>query len=169
MRAILLDLDGVIYQGDQPIEGAAEVIAWIRGELIPHLFLTNTSSRPRSELCRKLGDMGIAIDPEQILSPPAAAARWLRAQGAGPVALFVPPATQTEFAGLPRWNGDSNQAVGAVVIGDLAEAWTFARLNRDRHRAGGDGQAGTGVFPLGRRHAGFGAGPGADGRRRYSW
>ena len=130
MHAILFDLDGVIYQGDQPIEGAADVIAWIRGEAIPHLFLTNTSSRPRSELCRKLGGMGIAIDPEQIISPPAAAARWLRAQSAGPVALFVPPATQTEFAGLPRWNGDSNQAVGAVVIGDLAEAWTFARLNQ---------------------------------------
>ena len=79
MRAILFDLDGVIYQGEQPIEGAADVIAWVRGEAIPHLFLTNTSSRPRAELCRKLGGMGIAIDPEQILSPPAAAARWLRA------------------------------------------------------------------------------------------
>jgi HAD superfamily hydrolase (TIGR01458 family) len=130
MRAILFDLDGVIYQGGQPIEGAADVIAWIRAEAIPHLFLTNTSSRPRSELCRKLDGMGIAIDPDQILSPPAAAARWLRAQSAGPVALFVPPATQTEFAGLPRWSGAGDQAVGAVVIGDLAEAWTFARLNQ---------------------------------------
>ena len=130
MRAILFDLDGVIYQGDQPIEGAADVITWVRREAIPHLFLTNTSSRPRSELCRKLAGMGIAIDSEHILSPPAAAARWLREQVAGPVALFVPPATQSEFAGLPLWNGDVNQTVAAVVIGDLAEAWTFARLNQ---------------------------------------
>ena len=130
MGAILFDLDGVIYKGDEPIDGAAEVIDWVRGEAIPHLFLTNTSSRPRSALCSKLAGMGIAIDPGHILSPPAAAARWLRAQVAGPVALFVPPATQAEFAGLPLWNGDVNQAVAAVVIGDLAEAWTFARLNQ---------------------------------------
>jgi phospholysine phosphohistidine inorganic pyrophosphate phosphatase len=130
MRAILFDLDGVIYQGDQPIDGAADVIAWVRREAIPHLFITNTSSRPRSELCRKLDGMSIAIDPEQILCPPAAAARWLSAHTAGPVALFVPPATQTEFAGLPLWDGDIRQAVAAVVIGDLAGAWTFARLNQ---------------------------------------
>ncbi len=130
MRAILFDLDGVIYQGNRPIEGAAQVIAWARAGGIPHLFLTNTSSRPRSELCRKLAGMDIAIDAEQILSPPVAAARWLRAQSCGPVALFVPPATETEFAGLPLWSGDSGQAVAAVVIGDLAEAWTFARLNQ---------------------------------------
>jgi len=130
MRAIVFDLDGVIYQGDTAIEGAVETIAWVRAQGIPHLFLTNTSSRPRTEQCRKLAGIDIAIEPEQILSPPAAAARWLRAQAAGPVALFVPPATQAEFAGLPRWDGDVKQTVGAVVIGDLAEAWTFARLNQ---------------------------------------
>lgn len=130
MRAILFDLDGVIYQGDKPIDGAAEAIAWARAQGIAHLFLTNTSSRPRTELCRKLAGMGIAMDSGHILSPPVAAARWLRAQVAGPIALFVPPATRAEFDGLPLWNGDISQAVGAVVIGDLAEAWTFARLNQ---------------------------------------
>ena len=111
MHAILFDLDGVIYQGDRPIEGAADVIAWIRSEAIPHLFLTNTSSRPRSELCRKLGRMGIAIDPEQILSPPVAAARWLHAQSAGPLALFVPPATQAEFARIGRYYATESMLV----------------------------------------------------------
>lgn len=130
MRAIVFDLDGVIYQGDEAIEGAAETVAWVRAQGIPHLFLTNTSSRPRSDLCGKLAGMQIAIEPEHILSPPAAAARWLRAQAATPVALFVPPATQAEFAGLELWHGDMQQTVAAVVIGDLAEAWTFARLNQ---------------------------------------
>ena len=130
MRAIVFDLDGVIYQGDQAIEGAAETIAWVRAQGIPHLFLTNTSSRPRSALCAKLAGMNIAVEPEHILSPPAAAARWLHAQTAGPVALFVPQATQAEFAGLPLWEGDMRQSVAAVVIGDLGQAWTFQRLNQ---------------------------------------
>lgn len=130
MRGILFDLDGVIYQGEQPIEGAAEAIAWAREQGIAHLFVTNTSSRPRTELCRKLSGMGIAMESDHILSPPAAAASWLRAQVAGPIALFVPPATRTEFDGLPLWHTESDQAAAAVVIGDLAEAWTFERLNQ---------------------------------------
>ena len=52
--AILFDLDGVFYQGDKPIEGAAEVASWVSDNNIPHLFITNTSSRPRSALIDKL-------------------------------------------------------------------------------------------------------------------
>ncbi|HFD79515.1 MAG TPA: TIGR01458 family HAD-type hydrolase, partial [Gammaproteobacteria bacterium] len=61
MRALLLDLDGVVYQGEQPIPGAADALAWIRAKAIPHLFVTNTSSRPRSALCDKLARMGIEV------------------------------------------------------------------------------------------------------------
>ena len=30
MHGILIDLDGVIYQGDQPVAGAAETVQWLR-------------------------------------------------------------------------------------------------------------------------------------------
>ena len=44
------------------------------------------------------------------------------------MALFVPEATRAEFDRLPQAQRD--QPVGAVVIGDLGEAWDFATLNR---------------------------------------
>ena len=44
MRGILFDLDGVLYNGDEPIAGAAEAVEWVRGHQIPHLFVTNTTS-----------------------------------------------------------------------------------------------------------------------------
>ncbi len=53
MGAVLLDLDGVLYQGDRAVDGAAEVFAWFRERGVPHLFLTNTTSRPRTSLGRK--------------------------------------------------------------------------------------------------------------------
>jgi phospholysine phosphohistidine inorganic pyrophosphate phosphatase len=53
-RGILFDLDGVIYNGETPIEGSAEVIAWVRRQRIPFLFVTNTTSRPRQTLVNKL-------------------------------------------------------------------------------------------------------------------
>ena len=48
MKAILFDLDGVFYESDRPVPGAADVISWVRQRDIPHLFLTNTTSRDRA-------------------------------------------------------------------------------------------------------------------------
>jgi len=46
MDAVLLDLDGVIYQGESALPGALATLEWLKQERIPHLFLTNTTSRP---------------------------------------------------------------------------------------------------------------------------
>jgi ribonucleotide monophosphatase NagD (HAD superfamily) len=40
----LLDMDGVIYRGSEPIEGAADFIHYLVDEKIPYLFLTNNSA-----------------------------------------------------------------------------------------------------------------------------
>ncbi|HHB12131.1 MAG TPA: TIGR01458 family HAD-type hydrolase [Chromatiales bacterium] len=130
MKALLLDLDGVLYVGETAIPGAAEAVAWLQRERIPHLFLTNTTSRPRSALVEKLARMGIHIDPGQILTPPVAAVQWLQANAPGPVALFVPEATRAEFAVLDRLPDDAESGAAAVVIGDLGAGWDFATLNR---------------------------------------
>jgi ribonucleotide monophosphatase NagD (HAD superfamily) len=47
MRALLIDLDGVIYQHEAPIPGALDTLAWVRAQAIPHAFVTNTTSAPR--------------------------------------------------------------------------------------------------------------------------
>lgn len=129
VRGILFDLDGVIYVGDEMIAGADEALEWVNSQGIAHLFVTNTTSRPREALCRKLAAMGIDVAPDDILCPPVAAANWLKANTDGPVALFIPDATRAEFTELPVWSGDVNEAVAAVVLGDLGKGWDFDRLN----------------------------------------
>ncbi|GIX22673.1 MAG: hydrolase [Gammaproteobacteria bacterium] len=124
---ILLDLDGVFYEGERPIPGAAETARWLHERGIPHLFLTNTTSRDRAALVAKLAALGIETGPDRILTPPVAAADWLRRHVEGPVALFVPEGCRGEFAGLKLWRGSG--PAGAVVIGDLGEAWDYATLN----------------------------------------
>ncbi len=130
MTAVLFDLDGVFYEGGQPIEGAPEVVSWYQKQHIPHLFLTNTSSRPRRALVERLSTMGIEVDTEKILTPPVAAVRWLKANVSGEIALFVPQATKQEFEGLPLAAKTVEGGVAAVVIGDLGEDWDFSTLNR---------------------------------------
>lgn len=130
LRGILFDLDGVLYNSNEPIEGAVEAVAWVERRGIPHLFVTNTSSRSRAVLAEKLAAFGFPVAESAILTPAVAAADWLRTLRSGPVALFVRPSTRSEFAGIPCLPDDAERGASCVVIGDLGEHWDFRTLNR---------------------------------------
>jgi len=130
MRALLFDLDGVLYQSDRVIDGAVETLRWCERRGIPHLFVTNTSSKPRSALVDRLSSMGLSVSAEQIFTPPVAAYDYLTANDAMPLALFVREPTREDFEGLDVLDDDAEQGAGSVVIGDIGEAWDFPTLNR---------------------------------------
>jgi len=128
--AILFDLDGVFYQADQSIAGAADVARWASDNAIPHLFLTNTTSKPRSSLVEKLARFDIVTSEAHIFTPPVAAVRWLRQHLAGKkIALFVPEKTRAEFAEFEIAQED-DQDVVAVIVGDMGSDWNFSTLNQ---------------------------------------
>ncbi len=129
-EAILFDMDGVLYNPEEPIAGAAETLDWVRAQGIPHLFVTNTTSRGRAALVEKLARFGIPAEETEILTPCVAAAEWLRARGEGGVALFVQPRARAEFEGLECLPEQAESGSRYVVIGDLEEAWDFHTLNR---------------------------------------
>jgi len=130
MKAILFDLDGVLYTGKNAIEGAADVIHWCVDEAVPHLFLTNTTSRPRAALVDKLAGLSIETNPDDFLTPALAAVQWLSNNIHGKIALFIPDATREEFADFDQCDDDSEEGAQAVIIGDLGEGWNFKTLNR---------------------------------------
>ena len=123
-------MDGVLYNSEEPIPGAAESLAWVRSHEIPHLFVTNTTSRGRDALAAKLARFGIPASASEILTPCEAAADWLRSRGAANVALFLRPAARPAFEGLTLLPDEAESGADYVVIGDLANAWDFATLNR---------------------------------------
>lgn len=127
IRGVLFDLDGVLYNGEDPIPGAAAAVEQVRRSGVATQFVTNTTSRPRRALVEKLGRFGIGAAPGEILTPPVAAADWIRSSGGGAAALFVPEGTRAEFAGL---EAAADEAVGYVVIGDLGAAWDYHQLNQ---------------------------------------
>ena len=129
-RGLLIDLDGVIYQGGRLIPGAIETLEWIKRQRVAHLFVTNTTSRPRAALLDKFETLGFSAAIDEVMTPVVAALQWLEAQRLRRVALFVPDATQSEFAKLEIADVERDQPVDAVIVGDLGEDWSFHRLNR---------------------------------------
>ncbi|MGH8916880.1 MAG: HAD-IIA family hydrolase [Actinomycetes bacterium] len=72
--AWVLDLDGVVWLGDQPVPGAADAVAGLRERGTRVVFLTNNSSRRVGEYVERLGAMGIPVEEDDILTSAQAAA-----------------------------------------------------------------------------------------------
>ena len=126
---LLIDLDGVIYQDEHIIPGALETLDWIRQKQIPHLFVTNTTSRSRSTLLGKFDRFGFAAELAELMTPIVAAKQYLASQGHRRIAAFVTPDAAREFNEVEMIPTHSQQSVDAVVIGDLGEAWNYQQLN----------------------------------------
>ncbi|MDH4043775.1 MAG: TIGR01458 family HAD-type hydrolase [Gemmatimonadota bacterium] len=122
---VLLDLDGTIYELDAPIPGAAEAVARLRRAGIAVRFCTNTTRMPRRALGDRLAAFGIPAAVDDVITAPSAAAAWLKAEGIERVALYVADDTREDFAGFTLADVPE-----AVVLGDLADGWTFDVLNR---------------------------------------
>jgi len=85
---IILDMDGVIYRGDRPIEGSREVIEYLKARGIPFVFLTNNSTRTPSMYRQKLLSMGIDVPADKIVTS-GLATRLYMARHFKPGKIFV--------------------------------------------------------------------------------
>jgi len=85
----LLDMDGVIYRGNQLVPGADRFISYLRSEGHPFLFLTNNSQRSRRDVAHKLHRLGIEASHEEVFTCAMATARFLASQRPGGTAFVV--------------------------------------------------------------------------------
>jgi HAD superfamily hydrolase (TIGR01458 family) len=126
VSALLLDLEGTVYEDGRIVPGAAEALAATAARGIPHAFVTNTTSRPRATVARELAGMGLEIPVDRIFTAPLAALAYLRSRAYTRCHLLVRPGLQEDFPGILA----DEEAPQAVLLGDMGEETTFARLNR---------------------------------------
>ena len=126
LSAVLLDLEGVLYQEGAPISGAREALGALEGRGLALRYLTNTTTTSRAGVARRLEAVGLTVDPATLFTPLAAARRLLADWGARRIHLAAPPETAEDFAGLEL---AENGPVDAVVMGDLYKEYDWDRLN----------------------------------------
>lgn len=130
MQAVLIDLDGVIYDSKSQIPDAQQSINWLDKSAIPYLFVTNTCSIPRDAIVQQLSAMGINTNPDKILTPIVVAKQWLQENAVEPIALYLEPAAISEFSDFKVIAQTAESGAGAVLISDIGEAWNYHSLNR---------------------------------------
>ncbi len=76
-KGFLIDMDGVIYDGNVLIKGADVFIKTLQDKEIPFLFMTNNSQRSPIDAVNKLAGMGISIKEENVYTSAMATAWFL--------------------------------------------------------------------------------------------
>src|SRR5262249_19426537 len=80
IRAMLLlvDLDGVVDRGADPVPGVAAVLAKRAAAGDAVVYVTNNSMHYRADYVRRLTELGAPVTPDRIVSAPRATALWLQ-------------------------------------------------------------------------------------------
>jgi 4-nitrophenyl phosphatase len=72
IRLVIFDLDGVVYRGTEPIDGAADLVRWLHDRGVGVRFATNNSMVAREGYVERLGAMGIPTSVDEIVTSTSA-------------------------------------------------------------------------------------------------
>src|SRR5437667_12766905 len=117
--AYLIDLDGVIYRGNELLHGAKEFISWLETNHKKYLFLTNNSFATATQILAKLERLGITSDHAHLLTAGQAAVQNIARrlpQGVVYVVGEQPLIDLVESNGLKAAIIDAQEA-DAVLVG----------------------------------------------------
>lgn len=126
-KAYLIDLDGTMYMGTDEIDGAKQFIDYLNVKGIPHLYVTNNSTKTPEQVTEKLREMHIDAKPEEVVTSALATADYISEQSPGASVYMLGGSglnTALTEAGLVIKN---DEHVDYVVIG-LDEQVTYEKL-----------------------------------------
>jgi HAD superfamily hydrolase (TIGR01458 family) len=122
VRGLLVDLDGTLYVGDEPVEGAREAIDRLKSSGLMLRYVTNTTRKPRRAVCEHLRSLGFEVEEAEIFTPARAAVGLIGDKSCFPLvdeSLLEDLEEVTLAEDRPDY----------VLVGDLGEGFTYTRLN----------------------------------------
>jgi HAD superfamily hydrolase (TIGR01458 family) len=139
MAAILVDVDGVLHVSGAPIAGAALAVRRLRDAGHRLRFVTNTTTRSRSQVATGLREMHIEVEDSELQTTGVVAARALK--GKRVLALTIPGILDDlEGLQLVGMNVDAVLIGGADEGEETGRTFSYLNLNRAFHEldAGAD-------------------------------
>lgn len=112
IKHLVIDMDGVLYVGNQPMACLSEFIEFLRAQGIGFMLATNNSGLTPAQYSAKLAKMGATVAAGEIITSGTATAEWL--------ARRYPPGARVHVFG----EDSLRQAmidVGFVLVDDDAE------------------------------------------------
>jgi HAD superfamily hydrolase (TIGR01458 family) len=131
VRAVLLDIDGVLTVSWRPLPGAVAAVRWLRDAGIGLALLTNTTSQTRSWIAGTLADAGFPVTAADVLTAPAITAAYLASHYPGAsCSLLNSGDVADDLAGVRLVGDDDAAAPEVVIVGGAGPEFSYAALNR---------------------------------------
>ncbi len=89
MRAAVIDMDGVLWEGDRPMPGLVEFFDALRQRQIRFVLATNNASRTPEQYLAKLARMGVTATADEIFTSAMATAFYLSERSPAGARLYV--------------------------------------------------------------------------------
>lgn len=77
IRALIIDMDGVLWHGEQPLPGLGAFFQLLRDKQLRFILATNNAGMTQDEYVAKLARMGVTVAPHEILTSSMATALYL--------------------------------------------------------------------------------------------
>lgn len=117
MKAVICDLDGVLYRGSSPVPGSAEALQKLSDEGFRIVYVTNNSTRSPRASAEKIHRLtGVDVDPSEICTSAMAAASVLTVED-GPVLVVGEEGIVDAVAGKGLSTTSDPSMASSVVVG----------------------------------------------------
>lgn len=117
---LLIDLDGVVWIGRELVPGSAEAVREMLTAGKEIVFVTNNPGKPAAEYARRLGEVGVEIEAERIVTAGESTARLaVESVGSGAAAFVIGAAAFHETviaAGLKPLEGEAGREADVVLV-----------------------------------------------------
>jgi len=77
IKGLLLDMDGVLYRGEQALPGAVKLFPSLRAKGISYVLVTNNATVTAQDYTNKLARMGISVQQDLIVTSASATVAYL--------------------------------------------------------------------------------------------
>jgi|SRR5438876_7939666 len=133
-NSYLIDLDGVVYRGEQIVPGAREFVTWLNAQQKKYLFLTNNSFASETQVLEKLTRLGISTGPSHILGAGQAAIQNIaRRFPAGNIYIVgEQPLFELAHSYKLRIANENQERANAVLVG-LDRTFNYITLTEAVH------------------------------------
>jgi len=78
IRAVMFDMDGVLYRGPRALPGVNQIFAFLSQRGLPFACVTNNAARTSAQVSAALAALGIAVPAERIVTSSVATDTYLR-------------------------------------------------------------------------------------------
>ena len=89
IRAVISDMDGVLWRGETALPGLRAFFAWLHERDIAYMLVTNNASQPISYYVEKLARLGVTVTPDHILNSAEATGDYLAQHAAPGARMYV--------------------------------------------------------------------------------